>query len=69
MSETAMFLADKDDGLGDIRSILKEEMGKHHAEHINKMLLDKATAAGNDFESLDRIHWCIIKCKRRHLFN
>lgn len=56
MSETAMFLADKDDGLGDIRSILKEEMGKHHAEHINKMLLvDKATAAGNDFESLDRI--------------
>ncbi len=56
MSETAMFLADKDDGLGDIRSILKEEMGKHHAEHINKMLLvDKATVAGNDFESLDRI--------------
>ena len=56
MSETAMFLADKDDGLGDIRSILKEEMGKHHAEHINKMLTtDKATVAGNDFESLDRI--------------
>tara|TARA_R110000751_G_scaffold149041_1_gene253907 strand:+ start:4532 stop:5629 length:1098 start_codon:yes stop_codon:yes gene_type:complete len=56
MSETAMFLADKDDGLGDIRSVLKEEMGKHHAEHINKMLTaDVATAAGNDFESLDRV--------------
>ena len=56
MSETAMFLADKDDGLGDIRSVLKEEMGKHHAEHINKMLTqDVDTPAGNDFESLDRI--------------
>jgi len=31
-------------------------MGKHHAEHINKMLLeDVTTAAGNDFESLDRV--------------
>ena len=56
MSETAMFLADKDDGLGDIRAVLKEEMGKHHAEHINKMLLtDVTTTAGNDFESLDRV--------------
>ena len=56
MSETAMFLSDKDDGLGDIRAILKEEMGKHHAEHINKMMTtDKATAAGNNFESLDRV--------------
>ena len=56
MSETAMFLADKDDGLGDIRQVLKEEMGKHHAEHVNKMLLeDVTTVAGNDFESLDRI--------------
>ena len=56
MSETAMFLADKDDGLGDIRAVLKEEMGKHHAEHINKMMTqDCDTVAGNDFESLDRI--------------
>ena len=56
VSEVAVFLADKDDGLGDIRAIMKEEMGKHHAEHINKMLTtDKATVAGNDFESLDRI--------------
>jgi hypothetical protein len=56
MSEVAIFLNDKDDGLGDIRSVLKEEMGKHHAEEINKMLLeDVTTPAGNDYESLDRI--------------
>jgi len=56
MSETAIFLADRDDGLGDIRSVLKEEMGKHHAEMVNKMLLtDVDTAAANNFESLDRI--------------
>ena len=56
MSEVAIFLADKDDGLGDIRSVLKEEMGKHHAEMVNKMLLvDTSTVAGNNFESLDRI--------------
>ena len=56
MSETAIFLADKDDGLGDIRSVLKEEMGKHHAEMVNQMLLtDVDTPAGNNFESLDRV--------------
>ena len=56
MSEVAIFLNDKDDGLGDIRSVLKEEMGKHHAEHINRMLTtDVTTAAGNDIESLDRV--------------
>jgi|TARA_R100000084_G_scaffold22356_1_gene7901 hypothetical protein len=56
VSEVAVFLADKDDGLGDMRSVLKEEMGKHHAEMVNKMLLtDCSTAAGNNFESLDRI--------------
>ena len=56
MSEVAIFLADKDDGMGDIRSVLKEEVGKHHAEHINVMLTqDVDTPAGNDFESLDRV--------------
>ena len=56
MSEVAIFLADKDDGMGDIRSVLKEEVGKHHAEHINVMLTqDVSTVAGNDFESLDRV--------------
>ena len=56
MSEVAVFLADKDDGMGDIRSVLKEEMGKHHAEMVNKMLLtDVTTVSANNFESLDRI--------------
>ena len=56
MSETAIFLADRDDGLGDIRAVLKEEMGKHHAEMVNKMLVDDVDdLAGNNFESLDRI--------------
>jgi hypothetical protein len=55
LSETAMFLADKDDGLGDARAVMKMEMAKHHAEHINQMLLrDLDTTAGNEFESLDR---------------
>ncbi|MEL0007761.1 MAG: hypothetical protein VW686_10520 [Luminiphilus sp.] len=56
LSEVSMFLSDKDDGMGDVRQVLKEEMGKHHAEHINRMLLeDVDTPAGNDFESLDRL--------------
>jgi hypothetical protein len=56
MSETAIFLADKDDGMGDIRSVLKEEMSKHHAEMTNKMLLlDVDTTADNGFESIDRV--------------
>ena len=55
LSETAMFLADKDDGLGDARAVMKMEMAKSHAESINQMLLaDLDTPAGNDFESLDR---------------
>ena len=56
LSEVSMFLSDKDDGLGDVRQVLKEEMGKHHAEHVNLMMLeDVTTPAGNDFESLDRL--------------
>ena len=56
MSEVAVFLADKDDGMGDIRSVLKEEMGKHHAEMVNGMLLATVDSpAGNNFESLDRV--------------
>jgi len=56
LSEVSMFLSDKDDGLGDVRQVLKEEMGKHHADHINLMLLeDVDVAAGNNLESLDRL--------------
>lgn len=56
LSEVSMFLSDKDDGMGDVRQVLKEEMGKHHAEHVNLMMLeDVTTPAGNNFESLDRL--------------
>jgi len=56
LSEVAIFLSDKDDGLGDMRAVMKEEMGKHHAEMVNLMLTtDVSTVAGNNFESLDRI--------------
>jgi hypothetical protein len=52
-----MFLADKDDGLGDARAVMKMEMAKHHAEMINKMLLDDVgdrEGTLNNFESIDR---------------
>ena len=38
-SELGMELAKIDDGVGDIRAIVREDMGKHHAEVQNKMLL------------------------------
>ena len=58
LTETAMFLADKDDGLGDARAVMKMEMAKHHAETINKMLLKDIqyrSTTLNDFDSIDRI--------------
>jgi len=38
-SELAMEMAKIDDGIGDIRAIVREDMGKFHAEVQNKMLL------------------------------
>lgn len=38
-TELGMELAAIDDGVGDIRAIIREDMGKHHAESQNKMLL------------------------------
>ena len=38
-SELGMELASIDDGVGDIRAIVREDMGKHHAETQAKMLL------------------------------
>ena len=38
-SELALEMAKIDDGVGDIRSLIREDMGKHHAEVQNKMLL------------------------------
>jgi hypothetical protein len=50
------FLGTKDDGLGDVMKVLREEMAKHHVEMINKMLLTEAgTLAGNNIESIDRV--------------
>ena len=38
-SELGMELASIDDGVGDIRAIVREDMGTHHAETQSKMLL------------------------------
>ena len=38
-SELALEMAKIDDGVGDLRSLVREDMGKHHAEVQNKMLL------------------------------
>jgi hypothetical protein len=38
-SELALEMAKIDDGVGDLRSLIREDMGKHHAEVQNKMLL------------------------------
>ena len=62
-SELAMELAAIDDGVGDIRAIVREDMGKHHAETQSKMLLmpfehyDNASyaAMGNNYTSLMKV--------------
>jgi len=55
-SELAMEMAQIDDGIGDIRAQMREDMGKHHAEAQNLMLVapleaylqaDKSNAAAN----------------------
>ena len=38
-SELALEMAKIDDGVGDIRALIREDMGKHHAEMQNAMLL------------------------------
>ena len=38
-SELSMEMAMIDDGIGDIRAQLREDMGKHHAEVQNQMLV------------------------------
>ena len=62
-SELAMEMAQIDDGIGDIRAQMREDMGKHHAEVQNKMLVmpfeNYATAAltniGNGYTSLMKV--------------
>ena len=53
-SELAIEMAKIDDGVGDIRALIREDMAKHHTEVQNKMLLmplqqyNAVSAAGND---------------------
>jgi len=59
-SEAAQFLGTIDDSLGDYMRQMREIMGLHHAEHINRMLNAEgvavgATQEGYDVQSLDRI--------------
>ena len=62
-SELAMEMAQIDDGIGDIRAQMREDMGKHHAEVQNKMLVmpleNYQTAAltniGNNYTSLMKV--------------
>ena len=58
-SELAMEMASIDDGIGDIRAQLREDMGKHHAEVQNQMLVMplenySPTTAYNTANAIDR---------------
>ena len=46
-SELAMEMAQIDDGIGDIRAQMREDMGKHHAESQNLMILSPLEAYGD----------------------
>jgi len=56
VSEALQFLGTVDDGLGDTMRLMREEIGKHHAEMMNVMLgVQNGALAGNDAESIDRV--------------
>ena len=40
-SEVAAAMAEIDDGIGDLRSVVREDMGKFHAEMMSKMIVTK----------------------------
>tara|TARA_R100000458_G_scaffold45737_1_gene44042 strand:+ start:209 stop:1627 length:1419 start_codon:yes stop_codon:yes gene_type:complete len=63
-SELALEMAKIDDGVGDIRALIREDMGKHHAEMQNAMLLmpledynleNSAARADQNYTSLMKI--------------
>lgn len=69
-SELAMEMAQIDDGIGDIRAQLREDMGKHHAETQNQMLVmplefynpDTAVNAGTiTVDSIERNYTSLYK--------
>jgi len=65
-SELAMEMAQIDDGIGDIRAQLREDMGKHHAEVQNQMLVMplenySPTTAYNTANAIDRGYTSLYK--------
>lgn len=65
-SELAMEMAQIDDGIGDIRAQLREDMGKHHAEVQNQMLVMplenySPTTAYTTLNAIDRGYTSLYK--------
>ena len=63
ISELAMEMAQIDDGLGDIRAIIREDMGKAHAEAQNAMLLMPTQVYGQTaaLPNLERNYTSLMK--------
>jgi len=60
VAEMIQYLGAIDDSLGDVMRQMREYMGLHHAEHVNRMLTAegvKSSAAqeGNDIQTVDRM--------------
>jgi|TARA_R100000030_G_scaffold96269_1_gene84269 hypothetical protein len=65
-SELAMEMAAIDDGIGDIRAQMREDMGKHHAEVQNKMLVMPfefylGSGGSESLDLLDRNYTSLLK--------
>lgn len=61
-SELGMEMAAIDDGVGDIRAIVREDMAKHHAEVQNKMLLMPLTSYDDGTATdMDRNYTSLMK--------
>jgi hypothetical protein len=70
-SELAMEMAAIDDGIGDIRAQMREDMGKHHAEVQNKMLTMPLEVYGeaeqtNGPANIDRGYTSLLKVVSHH---
>ena len=56
ISTKAAMLSEADDGMGNLAAFMRKENSEAHLFGIDQMLLaDSETAAGNNFESLDRV--------------
>ena len=64
-SELAMEMAQIDDGIGDIRAQMREDMGKHHAETQNAMLVmpleNNNLQATNQIANIQRNYTSLMK--------